>query len=285
VPDIETDPSWAADTMSQAGRLRIAIRTRTIILDAAMGTRLMTLGLSLDGDDPALWNLTRPEVVAAIHRRDRRAGADALTTNTFGANHFWLDRHGRADRCEAINRRAVSLAREAAGTDGFVIGDVGPTGLGKPGAIREQVSVLIEAGVDALLFETFQVDQAEEALHEAAGFGGVPILVSLFDWPDAIAEAAGRLIEAGADVLGMNCRPGMANAVEFAERIRAATDAPLLVKPSAAEPEHPDREAASFAAAVARLQALGVRLIGGCCGTTEDHVAALRNACYAGSSR
>jgi methionine synthase I (cobalamin-dependent) len=271
--------------MKREDRFRAAIQARTIVLDAAMGTRLMRLGLTLDGDDPALWNLTHPEAVAAIHRRDRPAGADALTTNTFGANRCWLDRYKLADQCAAINRRAVSLAREAAGPDGFVIGDIGPTGLAEPGAIRDQASVLVEAGVDALLFETFQIDQAEAALRETASSGCVAILVSLFDWPEVIAEAAGRLIDAGADVLGMNCRPGMARAVEFAERIRAVTDVPLLVRPSAADLEHPDREAASFAAAVPRLETLGVRLIGGCCGTTEVQVAALRNACYAGGSR
>jgi methionine synthase I (cobalamin-dependent) len=176
----------------------------------------------------------------------------------------------------------VALAREAAGVGGFVIGDVGPTGLGKSGAIREQARILVEAGVDALLFETFRADQAEAALREIFGSVAVPLLVSLFDWPDPIAEPAVRLAKAGADVLGMNCRPGMANAIEFAERIRDATDLPLLVKPSASSAEEKVQEAATFAAAVPHLEALGVRLIGGCCGTTEVHVAALRNACYAG---
>lgn len=261
---------------------RAAIRARTIILDAAMGTRLKAVGLALDHDDPALWNLTHAGEVADVHRRDRRAGADALTTNTFGANRCWLDRYGRADQLETINRRAVMLAREAAGVDGFVIGDVGPTGLGKSGAIREQVRILVEAGIDALLLETFRLDQAESALREIAGSVAVPLLVSLFEWPDPPVEPAVRLIDAGADVLGMNCRPGMAEAIEFAGRLRDATELPLLVKPSASSPEDAVREAATFAAAVPRLEALGVRLIGGCCGTTEVHVAALRNACYAG---
>lgn len=266
----------------QGERFRDAVRARTIILDAAMGTRLTALGLTLDRDDPALWNLTHAGDVAAVHRRDRRAGADALTTNTFGANRCWLNRYDRADQLETINRRAAALAREAAGIDGFVIGDVGPTGLGESGAIREQVRILVEAGVDALLLETFRVDQAEAALREIAGSAAVPLLVSLFDWPDPIGESAVRLVKAGADVLGMNCRPGMADAVKFAERIRDATDLPLLVKPSASSPEDALREAAAFAATVPRLKALGVRLIGGCCGTTEVHVAALRTACYAG---
>lgn len=245
-----------------------------------MGTRLIAAGLALDHDDPALWNLSHPDVVADIHRRDRRAGADVLVTNTFGASRTWLGRYRKAEQLEAINRRAVELAREAVGPDGFVLGDIGPAAAQVSGEVGEQARVLIAAGVDGLLFETFQLDPAEAALRDLEGWSGVPLLVSLFSWPEPIAEAARRLETAGADLLGMNCQAGIGSAVAFAERIRPATALPLFVKPSATFPDRADSEAESFAREIPRLLALGVALLGGCCGTTEVHVAALRSAWY-----
>ncbi len=263
---------------------RTAMASRTLILDAAMGTRLIAEGLYLQGDDPALWNLSKPEKVLAIHSRDRAAGADALTTNTFGANRAWLDRFGKADRMEEINRQAVAFARRVAGPEGYVIGDLGPTGIVTCGAIREQARILIDSGVDALLFETFQFDQAVPALQELADDIRIPRLVSLFVWPEKLSDATRELADLGAEVLGLNCRPGMGSAIEFAEKMRGVTPLPLLMKPSSSPTEAADREVESFALAVPRLEALGVKLIGGCCGTTELHVAALRNACYARAS-
>jgi methionine synthase I (cobalamin-dependent) len=254
---------------------------RVLVLDAAMGTRLITSGLSLDRDDPALWNLSHPSKVAAIHRRDRSAGADALTSNTFGANRNWLDRYGQARHVGENNRRAVHLAREAAGDDGIVLGDLGPTAVGRPGAVREQAEFLVDAGVDALLFETFRFEPACSAVSEVVGWTPVPVLVSLFEWPESIGDAAKQLADAGADAIGMNCQPGIAFAIDFAERVRGATELPLIVRPSAVDPLHPEIEASAYAAGVDRLVSLGVRLIGGCCGTTEVLVAALRTACYA----
>ena len=271
--------------MPPGDRFRAVIRGSTLLLDAAMGTRLLAAGLSLLDDDPALWNLSRPGIVGAIHRRDRAAGADALTTNTFGANRAWLSRFGMSDRVEEINRRGVALARLACGDEGFVLGDIGPTGTADPGAIREQAIVLEDAGADALLLETFQFDQAKAALDEIAGNVRLPLLVSLFRWHEDLEASSRRLVEAGADVLGMNCMPGIEKAVEFAGRMREASNCPLLVRPSAADPGDPDREAMQFAKAFPRLAGLEVELIGGCCGTTEVHVAALKRAWYAGDSR
>ena len=139
-----------------------------LVLDAAMGTRLIARGLDLSGDDPSLWNLSHPEVVRELHARDVAAGSDAVVTNTFGANRHWLARYGRAGEVAAINRRAVELAREAAGPGRFVLGSIGPTASEVPGAAREQAEALAGSGVDALLFETHTLEQAERALERSA---------------------------------------------------------------------------------------------------------------------
>jgi 5-methyltetrahydrofolate--homocysteine methyltransferase len=245
-----------------------------------MGTRLIALGLDLARDDPSLWNLSRPADVAGIHLRDIAAGSDALLTNTFGANRVWLDRYGRAGLVAEVNRRAVALAREAAGTRRFVLGSIGPTASGRAGAYREQAECLADAGADALLFETHQVEEAVMALDEVRESIGIPRLVSLVAWPEALSEAVRRLEDRGASSLGANCQIGVEPALELAEKLRQHTALPLILKPSAGKPGEAPFGPESFALAGPRLRELRPVLVGGCCGTTEAHVAALRAACY-----
>ena len=219
-----------------------------------------------------------------IHQRDVAAGCRVLFTNTFGANRAWLAQFGRADDVEAINRAAVELARRAAGPAGFVVGDIGPTAAEEPGAAGRAGRGPDRAGVDALVLETFRLEPAIAALAELrrdAGTPPVPLIVSLWQWPDAVEDAARRLVEAGAVVVGLNCRPAI-------ERRRSPwcgasprpSPARILVKPGVA-PGDPGcgSTPAAFAAAVPALLEQNVRLIGGCCGTTEAHVAALAAAC------
>jgi 5-methyltetrahydrofolate--homocysteine methyltransferase len=267
-------------------RLVAALARGPLVLDAAMGTRLVTRGLNLGADDPCLWNHDRPGEVAAIHARDVAAGAEALLTNTFGANRAWLARFGLPGRVVAINRRAVALARDAAGPDRLILGSIGPTAADDPVACREQAEALIEAGADALIFETHRDAQAEVALSAVRPIATVPLLVSLVAWPDDVSGAARRLADLGASALGGNCQPGMGPALRLAETLRRAIDLPIIVKPAASGPGLPlPADPSSFAAAVPRLLALGPVLVGGCCGATEAHVAALRDACYAGMGR
>jgi methionine synthase I (cobalamin-dependent) len=108
-------------------RLFDALLARPLVLDAAMGTRLIDRGLDLRSEDPALWNLSNPDSIGSIHRADIAAGADAVVTNTFGANRVWLARYGREADVTAINRQAVAIARDAAGPDRFLLGSIGPT--------------------------------------------------------------------------------------------------------------------------------------------------------------
>lgn len=254
-----------------------------LLLDAAMGTRLIALGLDIQNDDPSLWNLSRPGDVARVHASDVEAGARAILTNTFGANRAWLARLGRAGEVGAINRAAARLAREAIGDAGLVLGSIGPTAADAPGAVREQAEALTSAGADALFFETFRLDQADRALRDCEGIGHLPRLVSLFDWPEPIAEAVRRLIDLGASAVGVNCL-GLGPSLRLAERIRSVTDLPLIVKPSAGRPGEAMAGPESFARAVPALRAIGPLLLGGCCGTTEAHVAALRSAWYSTKS-
>jgi 5-methyltetrahydrofolate--homocysteine methyltransferase len=258
-----------------------ALARGPVVLDAAMGTRLMAMGLDLSCDDPALWNLIRRDDVLAIHRRDAAAGAGAILANTFGANRVWLARYGRESGVETINRRAVELARRAVAPGRFVLGDIGPAAAQQAGAAVEQAAVLVDAGVDALLFETFRLPDVLGVLREVTRLlsGRIPLVVSLCEWPKRPDAAARCLLDFGAAVIGMNCQAGIQAAVAFAESFDGDLDCPLLVKPSAGTPPGTDQDPASFAAAVPRLLECNVRLLGGCCGTSEAHVAALAAAC------
>lgn len=252
------------------------LTARPIVMDAAMGTRLIEHGLDLRDDDPALWSVTHPEVVAAIHARDVAAGSEALVANTFGANRSWLARFGRGDDARALNRAAVALARAGAGPRRFVLGAIGPTA--DDDALREQVDALHDAGVDALLFETHTAARAIHALGRIAAH--VPILVSLHSWPETPGETARVLEDLGASVLGANCQAGPAATLSVLQTLAGATRLPLLAKPSAGLPGDPQATPEQFAAIVPALLERGVRLIGGCCGTKDAHVAALHAACY-----
>jgi methionine synthase I (cobalamin-dependent) len=242
-----------------------------------MGTRLIDRGLDLAVDDPCLWAVDRPEVVLELHRLDIQAGSDALLTNTFGANRGWLERFGRGGQASEINRQAVRLARSAAGPHCFVCGSIGPTASDRPGNLLAQAEALLNEGVDALILETHRPDQAEAALLALRDLG-VPIVASLFAWPDAPDEAARRLGDLGAFALGANCLVGTAAAVALARRLRPVFHGPLAFQPSAGLPGQPNETPSEFAGTTAELVALGVRLLGGCCGTTEAHVGALRAA-------
>ncbi len=264
-------------------RLLDALEQGPLVLDAGMGTRLLARGLDLRRDDPCLWNLDRPEDVLDIHRRDAAAGGRAVFTNTFGANRAWLERLGRRGDLEAIDRAGVDLARRAGGPSRFVVGDIGPSVVEQTGAAAEQAAILLDCEVDALVLETFELHAAVAALAEILALTAtpdVPLFVSLWRWPAAVEDAARRLVDAGAAAIGLNCRPDLGGALGLVRRSSAAVACPLLVKPgvSAGDPSSSSTPAA-FAAAVPRLLGHNVRMIGGCCGTTEDQVAAIAAAC------
>ena len=256
-------------------RLLEALANRPLVLDAATGLRLMALGLDLTRDDPALWNLDRPASVLDLHCRDASAGADVLTANTFGANRPTLERLGRSADLAAINRRAVQLAREAAGPDRFVLGSIGPGPIGvvpREADYSQQAAILLDAGADALLIETRSADRAIEALRQLEG--DAVILVTLVGWADG-EDWAGRLRSSGASAIGTNCAAIGAVLADLA-RLHRTSDLPLIARPCGSFPGGATATPEEFAAMTRSALALGARLIGGCCGADERHIAAIR---------
>jgi methionine synthase I (cobalamin-dependent) len=187
-----------------------------------------------------------------------------------------LDRYGQGHATRAINRAATELALQSAGPAGFVLGDIGPSTADQSGAAAEQAAILLESGVDGILLETFRAGPVESVLAEVARVtaGAVPIIASLWEWPESAASLARRLLDNGATVLGMNCRGGIDAFVTFAERMSGHVSCPLFLKPSAA-PGSADGRPAAFASLAQRLLDKNVCFLGGCCGTNEAHVAAI----------
>jgi methionine synthase I (cobalamin-dependent)/5,10-methylenetetrahydrofolate reductase len=280
-----------------------------LLMDGAMGTMLHSAGVGIDDCFDQL-NLTRPELVGSIHRAYLAAGADVIETNTFGANRCRLDNYGLGDRVRDINFRGVKLAREAreiCGSSAFIAGSVGPTqrtmapyGSATPeevGAIfREQVEALLEGGVDLLVIETIS-DLAEmvAAVEAARAVADLPIVALMTFAEDGSTVAGNRtqevvatLLRSGADVIGANCSVGpqrilpvgetMVSLVKrFGERhvpVAAMPNAgwPTRVAGRVIYPSSPDY-LANFATDAVEA---GIALVGGCCGTTPEHIAAMR---------
>ncbi len=281
-------------------------RGPALLADGAMGTSLNARGIGFDRCLDAL-NLTEPALIAEIHRGYIEAGAELVLTNTFGANRFRMARYGLAEQVGAVNRAGVELARRAilaSFKDVLLAGDVGPLGVRmvpfgrvRPeqarSAFRQQISALSAAGVDLLFLETFSdLFEIREALRAAHEVCSLPIVACMSFTRDdrtllgnSPAEVAGALLEAGADVIGVNCSQGPAQLLRILEKMSAAApQAVLAVKPNAGLPEQIEGRfmypAAPnyFAEYALAFREAGARLIGGCCGTTCDHVAAMRTA-------
>ena len=273
-----------------------------------MGTLLYSRGV------PQRANLdelvaSRPELVTAIHREYLEAGAELIETATFGANRIRLAAYGMSDRAAALNRRGAQLAREArdvSGREAWVAGSVGP--LGAPNrellhlpeaeiraAIREQLDGLLEGGADLFIFETFSLlPHLLAAIEEARGAADLPIVAQLtfgeeLQLPDGTAPAlaAAALAAAGADVIGVNCGGGPEACAEALETMAAAPGADTVrrsILPNAGLPQRIEGQfvyAASPAylgGIVPRFLDAGAAIVGGCCGTTPEHIAAMRRA-------
>ena len=279
-----------------------AIATGPLLLDGAMGSLLYERGILHTRSYDEL-NLSSPELIATVHRDYVAAGADIVETNTFGSNRIALARHGLADQTAAINRAAVEIARGAAGDKAYVAGAVGPTGV-KFGiasaaerrlarfALAEQIDTLVLAGVDAIILETFtSILEMEEAIHVAKERGPrVPVFAMMvFDGESRSdgglgpGEIADRLIAVGADVIGANCRIGPSEMYQVVTGM-VGRGKPVIAQPNAglpasvegrtlyvANPEH-------FGVFARRMLKSGVRVVGGCCGTTPEHTRAMLGA-------
>ncbi len=283
-----------------------AVEQGVLLCDGAMGTLLHDRGVPAS-DCLEQVNLENADLVRHLHAEYIQAGADIIETNTFGANRVLLDAHGLADRVREINVRAVESARrardEAARRPVFIAGAIGPIGVGIPPsgdvslkqahrAFAEQAQALVEGGVDLIVIETFPtLAEVREALLAVQEVTDLPVIAQLRFQRDGRTwageepgEVAKTLHSLGADVVGVNCVPGPQAALEIVERMAAATRARLSAMPNAGQPRLLERglkypaTPESFGEYVPRLVAAGATIVGGCCGTTPEHIAAMHQA-------
>ena len=279
-----------------------ALEERVLVCDGAMGTMLYQSGIFLNRSFDEL-NLARPELVAGVHQAYVRAGADVIETNTFGANRIKLAHFGIGDQTHAVNLEGARIARRAAREHVYVAGSLGPLGVriepwGKMGAdeaeelFREQAAGLEEGGVDLYLLETFRdVNELQAAIRAVRRVSDKPIVAQVTTEEDGNTldgtppeTFTPALEQAGASVIGLNCSVGPAAMLETLERMSRLTSLKLSAQPNAGRPRDVEGRniylsSPEYMASYARrFLNNGVKLVGGCCGTTPDHIKHIRQA-------
>jgi homocysteine S-methyltransferase len=279
-----------------------AIDQRVLVCDGAMGTLLYAKGVFINRCFDGL-NLTQPALVGDVHAEYVKAGADVVETNTFGANRIKLASFGLGDKVQAINAEGVKIAREACRGRAYVAGAIGPLGIriepwGKVGVdeaqeyFREQAEALAAAGVDLFIIETFRdLNEVRAAVAAVRSVCALPVVAQMTTEEDGSSldgtppeEFAPALEATGADVIGLNCSVGPAPLLESIERMASVTRARLSVQPNAGKPR--DIEGRTIylsspeymASYARRFIQKGVRLVGGCCGTTPAHIRQIKDA-------
>jgi methionine synthase / methylenetetrahydrofolate reductase(NADPH) len=284
------------------------IDQRVLVCDGAMGTMLYSKGVFVNRCFESL-NLSEPDLVAEVHMDYVRAGADVLETNTFGANRVKLASFGLAEKVHATNIAGARVARHAAREQAYVAGAIGPLGIriepwGKTGVdeaeaiFREQAAALLEGQVDLFILETFRdLNEMGAAISAVRSVCDLPIVAQM-----AIEEHGNtldgtpperfgpELVRRGAHLVGVNCSVGPAAMLETIERIAAAVDTPLAAQPNAGKPRHVEGRtiylsSPEYMASYARrFSSTGVRLVGGCCGTTPEHIRQMKLAVGPGAA-
>lgn len=280
-------------------QLKDRLSEGVLIADGGMGT-LISRGGHQPGTSLDLLNVDNPDVVLAAHRSYVDAGAELILANTFQANRPSLERHSLADRLRELNAAGVALAREVAGEDVFVGGDMGPTGrilepygdypaISAHAAYAEQAEALAEAGVDCLVLETFSALDELRVAVDACTEVGIPVFASMsFDPSGRTAfgvtpeQAAEQLEAVGAAAVGANCGTvSLEEMVGIIAKFRQATTMPLIAQPNAGRPQqtasgtvYPE-DPEAMAETAERLRDIGTTVIGGCCGSTPDHIRAI----------
>jgi len=283
--------------------------TAIVTLDGAWGTELNRRGLPVDLL-PEAWNLDQPGKVAEVPRAYAQAGAKIVLTNTFGGSCFKLKKSGLDTKIAEINSAGARISREAVGTGALVFGSIGPSGeflapLGlitekeMTAAFRTQAQNLVAGGVDGIVVETMTAgEEALCALNAAKAVApDMPVAVTMtFDkglqgyatmMGVSPRQAAEELSHAGADIIGTNCGNGIENMIEIVSELKAYTTKPIWARPNAGLPQLVDgktifpQSPEEMAAQIPALISAGAQLIGGCCGTTPDHIRAIAAVCTA----
>ena len=282
-----------------------------LISDGAMGTFLQAKGLQ-PGESPEEWCVSHPDAVKSVAEAYIAAGADIIETNSFGGTSYKQKEFGLEDRVAEFNRAAARLAKEAMGDRGYVAASVGPTGqivedeggIATPedlyNAFKEQVVALEEGGADAVCIETMSsITEAVQAI-KATKENTKLVVMATFTFESGARgfrtmmgvdpeRAAREAVEAGADIVGANCGTGIDSMIEITRQIRAAVpNTPILIQANAGLPVLENGKTVfkdtpeQMAAKVPELIAAGANIIGGCCGTTPDHIRAIAQAARGG---
>ena len=278
------------------------LQDHILVFDGGMGTMLYQKGVFLNRSYDEL-NLSRPELIQDVHRAYLTAGAEVIETNTFGANRYKLQAFGFQERVAEINRQGARLAREATGERAWVAGSIGPLGLKiepwgptsveeAEAAFKEQAAGLLEGGVDLFVLETFtDLNEIRQAIRAVRSLCALPVVAQMTIEEDgnslygtAPEVFAKRLDEWGADVVGINCSVGPQQMLECLERMVKVTDRPISVQPNAGRPRSVDGRnlylcSPEYMASYARKFVLaGAKIVGGCCGTTPEHIKAMKSS-------
>ena len=289
--------------------LKERIKQGPLVLDGAMGTELIARGIQAGACNEYL-NVDSPRIISDIHNAYLVAGSDAIITNTFGANKYALARHGLAEEATRINKSGAELARQVAGEEKYVLGDIGPSGdfLEPLGALnpdelndafKAQAEALLAGGVDGFIIETMTgPDETVIAIEAAKSIAGnQPVLVSMsFDKAGGgfktmmgidVEDAVSRIVQLNVDAIGFNCGTlsldqYVALSKEFVTAVRALSDdVAICAEPNAGKPELIDDKAVykvspeDFASMTEKINSAGISIIGGCCGTGPAHIEAM----------
>jgi 5-methyltetrahydrofolate--homocysteine methyltransferase len=285
-------------------KLLDVIQEKKILFDGGMGTQLIAAGLKR-GDCPEQWNIDRSEQIWRIQSNYRKSGADILITNTFGATRHHLQKYGLADHVSVINRKAVTIARDAGEDQCWVAGDLGPTGLmfAPMGTADEQeicdiyleqLEALLSEKPDMILIETqYDLREAMAALSTVRQATDLAVAVTMtFNMTrrgyytmvgNSISDCCHSLVDSGADIVGANCTLEPSDMIRLAKLFRENSEAPLLFQPNAGQPIVSGKTVRypmsidAFATGIMEIVNTGAQAVGGCCGTTPEHIARIRS--------